>query len=197
MVSTFLALKGVLWNFWLLRLKLVSPQWQSIYYSLLPALLPGLLSDLLHGLLLDLISTVCCFGFGWCSVLHLCTLSPWWWRAHCLQGFLTCFTESGFHISTIKEPDFINVLSTPGRVLVLGFICPGEGSNCSTVLDILPDVLFPDPDEPVVVDNVVSSVILKSGLDSFCVLVLILYSLLSSRPHPHPVVSVLVLLPSH
>ena len=178
MVSTFLALKGVLWNFWLLRLKLVSPQWQSIYYSLLPALLPGLLSDLLHGLLLDLISTVCCFGFGWCSVLHLCTLSPWWWRAHCLQGFLTCFTESGFHISTIKEPDFINVLGTPGRVLVLGFICPGEGSNCSTVLDILPDVLFPDPDEPVVVDNVVSSVILKSGLDSFCVLVLILYSIL-------------------
>ena len=60
----------------------------------------------------------------------------------------------------IDEPDFINVL---------GILGVGEESNFSIVLVILPDFLFPDPDEPVVVDNVVSYVILNSGIDSFCI----------------------------
>ena len=73
--------------------------------------------------------------------------------------------------------DFINVLGTPGFVLVLDVLGPGEGSKCSTVLVILPNVLFPDPYEPLVFDNGVSSVNLNSGIDSFFVLVLKLYSI--------------------
>ena len=75
-------------------------------------------------------------------------------------------------VFSIEEPDFINFLGTegtPGCVLVLGVLGvrgPGEGSNFSTVLVSLPDLLFSDPNEPVVVDNVVSSVILSSDLDS-------------------------------
>ena len=64
----------------------------------------------------------------------------------------------------IEEPHFINVLSTLGHVLVHVVLGPGEGSNFFAVLAILPDLLFPDPDEPVVVDNSVSYVILNPGL---------------------------------
>ena len=45
----------------------------------------------------------------------------------------------------IEEPDLTNVLGTPGRVSVLGVLSPGERSNFSTVLVILPDLPFPDP----------------------------------------------------
>ena len=41
-------------------------------------------------------------------------------------------------------------------------------------LVILPVLLFPDHNDPVVVDSDVTSVILNSGLDSFCVSGLIL-----------------------
>ena len=38
-------------------------------------------------------------------------------------------------------------MGTPGRVLVLDVLSPGEGSNFSTVLVILPDLLLHDPDD--------------------------------------------------
>ena len=71
-------------------------------------------------------------------------------------------------VFTIEKPDCINVLGTPGRVLFLGAIFFGEESYFSTGFVILSDLLIPDPDDPVVVDSDVSSVILNSGPDSFC-----------------------------
>ena len=67
---------------------------------------------------------------------------------------------------TIEEPDRLNDFCTPGRVLLLGVLGPGEGSYFSTGFVILPDLLVPDPDDPVAVDRAVSSVILNSGLVS-------------------------------
>ena len=88
-----------------------------------------------------------------------------------VEVFSHALLNADLMVFTIEEPDFINVLGTegtPGRVLVLSvlsFLGPVEGSNFSTVLITLPDLQFPDPDEHVVVDNVVSSV----NLSSFCI----------------------------
>ena len=71
-------------------------------------------------------------------------------------------------VFTIEEPDCLSVLGTPGRVLLLGVLGLGDGSYFSTGFVILSDLLIPDPDDPVVVDSDVSSVILNSGPDSFC-----------------------------
>ena len=146
MVSTFLALKGVLSNFLLFYFYLLLPMtWVPPFFpslsvhlllfhlSLLPALIPGLLTDLLPELLLDLISIVCCFVLvdALFSIYILFILDN--------GGPMACgvFSHASLKADliffTIKEPDFINVLGTPGRVLVIGFLCPWEGSNCSTV----------------------------------------------------------------
>jgi len=69
---------------------------------------------------------------------------------------------------TIEEPDRLNDFGTPGLVLLLGVLGLWEGSYFSTGFVILPDLLVPDPDDPVAVDGAVSSVILNSGLVSFC-----------------------------
>ena len=66
-------------------------------------------------------------------------------------------------VFTIEEPDCLSVLGTPGRVLLLGVLGLGEGSYFSTGF-----VILPDPDDPVAVNGAVSSVILNSGLVSFC-----------------------------
>ena len=71
-------------------------------------------------------------------------------------------------VFTIEEPDCLNDLGTPGRVLLLGVLGLREGSYFSTGFVILPDLLVPDPDDPVSVDGAVSSVILTSGLAFFC-----------------------------
>ena len=84
------------------------------------------------------------------------------WRVYC-----HALLKADIIVYMIENPDFINILGTPECVLVLGVPGPGKESNFSTVLVILPDLLFPDPDEPVVVINVVSSVILNSGIDFF------------------------------
>ena len=152
---------------------------QLSHLSLLPALLHGVLPDqlpdLVPDILPDLLSTVYpdllstnYFSRGAALVLVDTLLSLEVFFSHALLN-------SDLMVFTIEEPDFINVLgteATPGRVLVLSvlsFLGPVEGSNFSTVLISLPDLQFPDPDEHVVVDNVVSSVNLSSGLDSFCI----------------------------
>ena len=71
-------------------------------------------------------------------------------------------------VFTFEEPDRLDDLGTPGRVLLLGVLGLGEGSYFSTGFVILPNLLVPDPDDPVMVDGAVSSVILNSGLASFC-----------------------------
>ena len=71
-------------------------------------------------------------------------------------------------VFTIEEPDRLNDLGNSGRVLLLGVLGLGEGSYFSTGFVILPDLLVPDPDDPVSVDGAVFSVILGSGLASFC-----------------------------
>ena len=78
--------------------------------------------------------------------------------------------SADFIVFTIEEPDRLNVLGTPGRILLLGVLGLGEGSYFSTGLVILSDLLIIDPDDPFAVDRDVSYVILNSGLDSFCFL---------------------------
>ncbi len=66
-------------------------------------------------------------------------------------------------VFTIEEPDRLNDLGTPGRVLILGVLGLGDGSYFSTGFVILPDLLVPDPDDSVAVDGAVFSIILNSG----------------------------------
>ena len=66
--------------------------------------------------------------------------------------------NSDFMVPTIEETDFINVLgteSTPGRVnWSRSVLSPVEGTNFSIVLVNLPDLLLPELDEPVAVEDV-------------------------------------------
>ena len=87
--------------------------------------------------------------------------------------FFHASLNSDFMVPTIEETDFINVLGTegtPGRVnWSHGVLSPVEGTNFSTVLVNLPDLLLPELDEPVAVEDVFFSVNTSSDLDSFCV----------------------------
>ena len=85
-----------------------------------------------------------------------------WRRSHWLRSFLQCFIECSFH----------NWGTWFHECLGYSWTCPvpGEGSYFSIILVIL----LPVPNDPVVVDSDVLSLILNSGLDSFCVSGLIL-----------------------
>ena len=196
MVSTFLAWAELLLYFLLWQLKPFSPQWHEsplLFFSmssslsvqlllsplsLLPDLLPCLLTDLFSTAYLVILSTddlLILILPVWSifssdtalglvdALLSLDVLLLLFWRrSHWLRSFLQCFIECSFH----------NWGTWFHECLGYSWTCPvpGEGSYFSIILVIL----LPVPNDPVVVDSDVLSLILNSGLDSFCVSGLIL-----------------------
>ena len=145
--------------------------------SLLPDLLPCLLTDLFSTAYLVILSTddlLILILPVWSifssdtalglvdALLSLDVLLLLFWRrSHWLRSFLQCFIECSFH----------NWRTWFHECLGYSWMCPvpGEGSYFSIILVIL----LPVPNDPVV-DSDVPSLILNSGLDSFCVSGLIL-----------------------